>query len=76
MHHSMDSNKLNTRENVLERCVSDCEKTVIIHALTRTRGNQSAAAILLGITKRALAYKVHKYGIDCVKYREDSKDLL
>lgn len=65
----MDNDKSDTRENVLERCVFDCEKTVIIHALTRTRGNQSAAAELLGTTKRILTYKVHKYAIDCQKFR-------
>jgi Nif-specific regulatory protein len=65
----MDSAKLEAREDILERCVSDCEKTIIIHALTRTRGNQSAAAELLGTTKRILAYKVHKYEIDCEQFR-------
>ena len=64
----MDNDKLNTRENVLERCGSDCEKTVIIHALTRTKGNQSAAAEILGITKRILADKIHKYEIDCKEF--------
>jgi len=65
----MDNGKLNTRENVLERCGTDCERTVIIHALTRTRGNQAAAADLLGTTKRILAYKVHKYEIDCQQFK-------
>jgi Nif-specific regulatory protein len=65
----MDSNKFNTKENVLERCVSDTEMSVIIHALIKTRGNQSAAAALLGTTKRVLASKVHKYGIDCEQYK-------
>ena len=65
----MDNDKLDTRENVLERCVFNCEKTVIIHALTRTKGNQSAAAELLGTTKRILTYKVHKYAIDCQQFR-------
>jgi Nif-specific regulatory protein len=65
----MNNNNLNTSENVLERCVFDCEKAVITHALTRTKGNQSAAAKLLGTTKRILAYKVHKYGIDCEQFR-------
>jgi Nif-specific regulatory protein len=59
----MENNKSDTSENVLERCVFDCEKAVITHALARTKGNQSAAARLLGTTKRILAYKVHKYGI-------------
>jgi Nif-specific regulatory protein len=65
----MNNDKLDTGENVLERCGSDCEKTVIIHALTRTKGNQSVAAKILGITKRILTYKVHKYGIDCEQFR-------
>jgi Response regulator containing CheY-like receiver, AAA-type ATPase, and DNA-binding domains len=65
----MDNDKLETGENVLERCVFDCEKTIIIHALARTKGNQSAAAELLGTTKRILRYKVHKYGIDCEQFR-------
>ncbi|MFZ2400058.1 MAG: helix-turn-helix domain-containing protein [Smithella sp.] len=65
----MNSNTLNSREKVLERCVYDCEKTVIRHALTRTRGNQAAAARILGTTKRILAYKVHKYGIDCEEFK-------
>jgi Nif-specific regulatory protein len=65
----MDRNKADIRENVLERCVFDCERTVIVHALVRTKGNQSAAAELLGTTKRILAYKVHKYGIDCEQYK-------
>ncbi len=65
----MENDKLDTGENVLERCVFDCEKTIIIHALARTKGNQSAAAELLGTTKRILRYKVHKYGIDCEQFR-------
>ena len=65
----MNNDKLNTARNVLERCGSDCEKTVIVHALTRTKGNQSTAAKILGITKRILTYKVHKYGIDCEQFR-------
>jgi Nif-specific regulatory protein len=65
----MDTDKPGNGENVLERCVSDCEKTVIMHVLTRTKGNQSAAAKLLGTTKRILTYKVHKYGIDCEQFR-------
>ena len=65
----MENDKLDTGENVLERCVFDCEKTIIIHALARTKGNQSAAAELLGTTKRILRYKVHKYGIDCEQFK-------
>ena len=65
----MNNNNLNTSENVLERCVFDCEKAVITHALTRTKGNLSAAARLLGTTKRILAYKVHKYEIDFEQFK-------
>ena len=65
----MEKSKDYSRENVLARCVGDCEKTVIQHALSRTKGNQAAAAKLLGTTKRIVAYKVHKYGIDCDQFR-------
>jgi len=65
----MDNDKLHTAKNVLERCGSDCEKTVIIHALTRTKGNQSVTAKILGITKRILSDKIHKYGIDCAQFK-------
>ena len=57
------------QEDVLARCVFDCEKTVISHALVKTKGNQSAAARLLGTTIRMLTYRIHKYGIDCEQFR-------
>ena len=65
----MNNNNLNTSENVLERCVFDCEKAVITHALTRAKGNLSAAARLLGTTKRILTYKAHKYGIEYEQFK-------
>ena len=65
----MDSHKVDIKEDVLERCVVDCERAVIIHALARTKGNQSEAAELLGTTKRILGHKVHKYGIDCEQFK-------
>ena len=65
----MDNDKLNTGENVLERCVFDCEKAVISHALVRAKGNLSAAARLLGTTKRILTYKAHKYGIGYEQFK-------
>jgi DNA-binding NtrC family response regulator len=61
----MDSHKSDYKDNVLKRCGSDCERTVIIHVLTRTKGNQSEAAEILGITKSVLASKIDKYEIDC-----------
>jgi Nif-specific regulatory protein len=65
----MNNDKLNTGENVLERCVFDCEKAVISHALVRAKGNLSAAARLLGTTKRILTYKAHKYGIEYEQFK-------
>jgi Nif-specific regulatory protein len=65
----MNNDKLKTDDNVLERCVIDCERVVISHALARTKGNLSAAARLLGTTKRILSYKVHKYGIVFKQFR-------
>lgn len=64
----MDNDKTYARENALERCVIDCEKTVIIHALRRTKGHQSNAAEILGTTKRVLARKIRKYEIDCTQF--------
>ena len=65
----MNNDKLNTGENVLELCVFDCEKAVISHALVRAKGNLSAAARLLGTTKRILTYKAHKYGIEYEQFK-------
>jgi len=65
----MDKDKLNTDENILERCISDCERAVISQALVKTKGNISAAARLLGTTTRIMTYKVHKYGIDYEQFK-------
>jgi Nif-specific regulatory protein len=65
----MDKDKFNTEKNTLQRFVFDCEKTVIRHALVRTKGNITAAARLLGTTRRILTYKVHKYGIDYEQFK-------
>lgn len=62
-------NKSNAKENVLERCVVDCERAVIIHALIKTKGKQLAAANLLGTTKRSLNYKIRKYKINFELYK-------
>jgi Nif-specific regulatory protein len=53
----------------LKSLVADYEKMMIFAALARTGGNQSQAAKLLGITKRILTYKVHKYAIDTEQFR-------
>ncbi|MDI6782683.1 MAG: sigma-54 dependent transcriptional regulator [bacterium] len=39
------------------------EKSYLIAALKKTRGNQTAAAKLLGITRHTLIYRMEKYGI-------------
>ncbi len=65
----MDKDKINTGENKLQRFVSDCEKTVIRHVLVKTKGNITAAARLLGTTRRIMTYKVHKYGIDYEQFK-------
>lgn len=39
------------------------ERELLREALTRTRGNQSEAARLLGLPRRTLANKVHAYGL-------------
>ena len=42
------------------------EKDLIVRALRETRGNRSAAAKVLGISRRTLHRKLHVYGLeDC-----------
>ena len=45
------------------------EKQTIIRALEKARGVQKDAAELLGISKRAMHYKVRKYDIDPGVYK-------
>lgn len=42
----------------------DHEKALIARAIKRAKGNQSAAARLLGIGRDRLRYKMRKYGLD------------
>jgi len=49
------------------------ERTLIIEALKKTRGNQTQAAKILGITKRIIQYKIHKLGIDSKRFRRDKQ---
>ena len=39
------------------------ERGLLVQALQRTNGNQSASARLLGITRYALRYRLQKYGL-------------
>jgi two-component system response regulator PilR (NtrC family) len=43
--------------------VEDFERSLIIKALERTRGNRTEAARLLGVTFRSLRYRLSKLGI-------------
>jgi len=47
----------------LEQEVAELEARRISEALERTGGNQSAAARALGLSERAVRYKIRKYGI-------------
>ena len=59
---SLSSKKLTTLEEM--------EKNLIKEALNITRGNQTRAAQLLGITRRTLIYRLKKYGIEIRKREE------
>jgi two-component system response regulator AtoC len=39
------------------------ERRSIVEALEKTAGNQSQAAKLLGMTRRALIYRIEQYGL-------------
>jgi DNA-binding NtrC family response regulator len=49
-----------------ENCLSleESEKNTILRALEQTGGIQKEAAEVLGISRRAIHYKIKKYGID------------
>ncbi len=51
-------------DNLLQRCVSDCEKAVITHVLKRTGGRLPEAAQLLGMNRKHLLGKIQEHGID------------
>jgi two-component system response regulator PilR (NtrC family) len=48
----------------LETQLEDIERDAIVKALEQTRYNKTAAAKLLGISFRALRYRVKKLGIE------------
>ena len=50
--------------SLLEEQLADIERGAILRALEQTRYNKTAAAKLLGMTFRALRYKVKKFGIE------------
>ena len=51
-------------DDLLKITIANFERHIIVSALEQTGGNQSKAAMRLGTTKRILAYRVRKYGID------------
>ena len=51
-------------EESLDSYLENIEKTVIVDALEATRWNKTAAAKKLGITFRALRYKLKKLGLE------------
>jgi transcriptional regulator with GAF, ATPase, and Fis domain len=64
---AMKQNK-SANDDLLRRTVADFERHIIVSALEQTGGNQSKAAMRLGTTKRMLAYRVRKYGIDLGRF--------
>ena len=55
-------------DDLLKSTIADFEKHIIVSALEQTGGNQKKAAMRLGTTKRILAYRVRKYGIDLGRF--------
>ena len=47
----------------LRERVDETERKAIVAALENTRWNQSRAARILGISRRALIYKMERYGL-------------
>ena len=55
-------------DDLLKSTIADFEKHIIVSALEQTGGNQNKAAMRLGTTKRIIAYRVRKYGIDLARF--------
>ena len=58
------SSSLPDDEDSLESYLEGIEKNVIVDALETTRWNKTAAAKKLGITFRALRYRLKKLGLE------------
>ncbi len=60
-------------DNMLEKpeafSLEESERSTIIRALKETKGVQKDAADLLGISRRAIHYKIKKYAVDISKTR-------
>lgn len=55
----------------LDEIVETFERNIIEKTLKDTHGNQSKAALILGITKRKIQYKICKYGINFRAIKEE-----
>ncbi len=66
----MEAKKMESRNlSSLASLMNAYERALIIDALVSTQGNQSQAAKLLGTSKRVIHYKIHKFGIDPLRFR-------
>lgn len=61
---STDGRNETGTQNLLDPALIEKEKEVILQALEKTKYNKTAAAKLLGISFRALRYRIKKLGID------------
>ena len=61
-------------DDLFRNSIADFERRIIVSALEQTGGNQNKAAMRLGTTKRILAYRVRKYGIDLEKFCKRDAD--
>lgn len=61
-------------DDLLKRTVADFERHIIASALEQAGGNQTEAARRLGTTKRILAYRMRKHGIDPRRFRRNRRE--
>jgi Nif-specific regulatory protein len=55
----------------LDQVIASFEKNIITETLKETKGNQTRAARILGITKRKIQYKICNYKIDWQSFRDN-----
>lgn len=62
--HQLTSQSSDKESEALDSVLGDMEKQKILDALNKTRWNKTAAAKLLGISFRALRYRIEKLGLN------------
>ncbi len=67
-----EKNEENSKIGILRDAVEKAERNAIITALKIAEGKKYKAAEILGISERALRYKLKKYGIELKDYRKTS----